>query len=80
MLVADNVTRWNSTFRSIHRALKLKFRIIAFCKNHADELEEDTLIDEKWKELHQIDEILLPFQAATKRLESKGREGYYGSI
>ena len=61
MLVADNVTRWNRTIRALHRALKLESRIIAFCKDHADELEEDTLTDEEWKEQHRINEILLPY-------------------
>jgi hAT family C-terminal dimerisation region len=80
MLVADNVTRWNSTFRAIHRALKLQSRIVAFCRVHVEDLQADTLTDEEWEELRAIDEILLPLQAATKRLEGKGRHSHHGSI
>jgi hypothetical protein len=47
MLVINNVTRWNNIFRAIYRALKLKSRIIIFCKDHANKLEENTLTNEE---------------------------------
>jgi hypothetical protein len=53
-VVRDNVTRWNSSYASISRALLLKPRIIAFLIQYAEDLEEDLLTEEDWQQLEII--------------------------
>src|SRR5437016_5739266 len=79
-VVRDNVTRWNSSYLSIHRALKLKSRIKNFVDDHQDELCADTLTEAEWQTLADMERILAPFQSWTKRLEGQAKEGAFGSI
>ena len=73
-VVRDNATRWNSVFESIHRALKLKNRITLLCTKFPDKLGDDTLSEDDWQELADIECILQPFQDVTKRLEGRGKK------
>jgi len=73
-VVRDNATRWNSVFESIHRALKLKDRITLLCTKFPDKLGDDTLSENDWQELADIECILQPFQDVTKRLEGRGKK------
>ena len=66
MVVADNSTRWNSTYSMIHRALKLRTQIMLFCAMNIDDLKEDVLSQDEWSELKEIESILQPFQEVTK--------------
>jgi hypothetical protein len=61
LVIRDNVTRWNSTYVSIHRALKLKPRIVAFTLENIKDIEQDILSDDDWEELKHIKRILAPF-------------------
>jgi hypothetical protein len=78
-LLSDNTTCWNSTYLSIHRALKLRHQIMIFCTLNAKDLEQDTLSMQEWDQLEQIELILKPFQQATKHLEGNAVHGHHGS-
>ena len=80
MVVADNATRWNSTYSMIYRALKLRPQIRTFCLMNIDDLETDTLSSNEWDVLEEIESILEPFHMVTKRLEGNNKEGHHGSI
>lgn len=79
-VVRDNATRWNSSYLSIHRALKLKSRIKAFLDDNQDDLQADTLTEAEWQQLADMEIVLAPFQSWTKRLEGHAKDGAYGSI
>lgn len=79
-MVRDNQTRWNSVFDSIHRAIKLKDQIQLLCLQNTDKLGEDTLLEDDWQQLEDIERILQPFQDVTKRLEGHGKRGSHGSL
>jgi hypothetical protein len=80
MVLADNMTHWNSTYLSIHRALKLCHQIMTFYTINAVELVKDTLSTEEWNEIRKIELILMPFQKVTKHLEGNAVDSHYGSI
>jgi hypothetical protein len=48
MVIADNETRWNSTYFSIERGLRLRNKIQVFSIDFSDELDEDFLLPEDW--------------------------------
>jgi hypothetical protein len=79
-VVRDNVTRWNSSYASISRALLLKPRIVAFLIQYAEDLEEDLLTEEDWQQLEIIVEVLKPFHVITVHLEGRAEEGHHGSV
>ena len=79
-VVTDNTTRWNSTYLAIHRALKLQDRLKVFLIQNVEELEEDTLSEDDWQRLIDIDRILKPFQSVTKHLEGYATDGQHGSV
>jgi hypothetical protein len=79
MVLQANKTRWNSTFYSIERALKVKRRIKLFCLQY-NELVDDILADDEWQQLHDIAHSLYPFFEVTKELEGRGIQGHHGSI
>ena len=79
-IVRDNATRWNSSYLAIHRALKLKSRIKNFLDEHQANLEADTLSEDEWQQLRDIETVLAPFQSWTKHLEGQAKEGTYGSV
>ena len=73
----DNSTRWNSTYTSISRALKLRSRIETFSHQNRADLKDDILSEEDWKELQTIHDIL---KRMTLRLEGRAEGGDHGSI
>jgi hypothetical protein len=73
-VVADN------TYLAIHRALKLQDRPKVFLIQNEQELEEDTLSEDDWQRLIDIERILKPFQSVTKRLEGHASDGEHGSV
>jgi len=79
-VLSDNATRWNSTYNSIHRALKLRRRITDFCKLNQNELAKDTLSETEWEYLKEMEIILKPFQQVTKALEGNSEGAHHGSI
>jgi hypothetical protein len=76
----DNVTRWNSSYISIRRALTLKPRLIAFLIQYAEELEDDLLTEKDWQQLEIIAEVLEPFAEVTVHLEGRAEKGHHGSV
>jgi hypothetical protein len=54
MVILDNVTRWNSTYNSIERTLKLKRRISMFYVDYRAIIGEDNLLDEDWAHLTHV--------------------------
>jgi hypothetical protein len=80
MLIGDTITRWNSSYLSISRALKLRDSIEALQIKFASELDEDALISQDWVILEQIVEVLRPFASITKMLEGNASNGLHGSI
>jgi hypothetical protein len=80
MVIADNETRWNSTYLSIHRGLQLRNKIQVFSSDFRDELDEDFLIPEDWDVLRQLEMYLRPFKRLTKQLEGHAVEGHHGAI
>jgi hypothetical protein len=80
MVKLDNATRWNSTYDSIRRGLKLKNRIRFFCIEYSDRISEDQLTDDDWNHLSEIFEGLKPFYEATLRVESNAGKGHHGAI
>jgi hypothetical protein len=69
MVILDNSTRWNSTYNSIKRGLKLKSRIQLFSHDYKDEIGKDFLSDDDWRQLEEITLALQPFHTATLRVE-----------
>jgi hypothetical protein len=72
MLVQDNVTRWNSTYLMIDRALKKQSEIDIFCDRWAAQTDEnrrlpreDRLTPEDWRILTEMHAILKPFYHQT---------------
>jgi hypothetical protein len=80
MVIADNETRWNSTYLSIRRGLLLATKIQVFSIDHQDELKEDLLIPEDWDILRHLEEYLEPFHRTTKQLEGHAANGHHGAI
>jgi hypothetical protein len=80
MVKLDNSTRWNSTYDSIQRGLKLKDRIRYFCLINKDAINEDELTDDDWNHLGEIAEGLKPFYEATLRVEGNAGKGHHGAV
>jgi hAT family C-terminal dimerisation region len=76
----DNSTRWNSTYASLHRALKIRVRIQVFLSGHRQDLSKDYLSDDDWEQLSQIHNGLRAFHEATLRVEGNAGKGHHGSI
>jgi len=74
--IAANLTRWNSDFLAIRRALQLRNPLELFISRHQWEgLSKDQLDPEDWKELQDILAILQPFHKATLGLEGHRGNG-----
>lgn len=56
----DNITRWNSAYEMIRRAIKLQYRLQQFCSELRSEIEEDWPCEEDWQLLHILEELLRP--------------------
>ena len=80
MVIADNETRWNSTYLLIRRRIKLYSKIQVFSNDHKDELEDDFLLPEDWDVLRRLEEYLQPFHRTTKELEGHAANSHYGAI
>ena len=80
MVIADNETRWNSTYISIQRGIKLYNKIQVFSTEFKDELGDDFLLPEDWDVLRRLEVYLEPFKRATKQLEGHAADGYYRAI
>jgi hypothetical protein len=79
-LILENSTRWNSTYLSLERGLKLKNAIIFYLLNHEHSLLSDRLSEDEWEQLSQITDALEPFWAASLRLQGHGTHGSHGVI
>jgi hypothetical protein len=80
IVIADNETRWNSTFTSIQRGIKLYNKIQVFSTEFKDELGEDFLLPEDWDVLRRLEIYLEPFKRVTKQLEGHAADGHHGAI
>ena len=80
MVILDNSTRWNSTYHSLHRGIKLKNRIRLFCTDYSKELDKDILSEDDWKHIEEIAQALQPFHEATLRAQGKAGRGHYGVV
>ena len=80
MVIADNETRWNSTYTSIQRGIKLYNKIQVFSTEYKDKLGDDFLLPEDWDILRRLEEYLRPFERTTKELEGHAADGYYRAI
>ena len=85
-LVRDIGVWWNSTQAMIQRALQLKDALHRYCKNwrpiHGEsyDLKKDALDATDWEELEHFDELLKPFEKATKRAEGNAITGSHGAL
>ena len=80
MVIADNDTRWNSTYLSIVRGLKLKAKLQYYSMDNRKELGADYLEEADWKVLQDVVECLEPFYICTLDLQSKAKQGRHGAI
>jgi predicted glycosyltransferase involved in capsule biosynthesis len=80
MVIADNETRWNSTYISIKRGILLYNKIQVFSTDHRDELGDDFLFSEDWDVLRRLEQYLEPFERTTKLLQGHAAEGHHGAI
>jgi hypothetical protein len=79
-VILENSTRWNSTFLSIQRGLRLKSCIQLFLLQHSDALNQDLLTEEDWNQLENISKALKPFWEVTMRLQGHAIAGSHGAI
>ena len=75
-LVADNETRWNSTYFMVERAIKLRESIDLYYVHSVAEKDgisaKDILKDNDWETLVELQAVLRPFALVTKRFEGNG--------
>lgn len=62
MVVANNVTRWNSTYYMIKSALQLQQRIDGYVRLVGKELDSHSLSDLDWQDLSELSIMLAPFE------------------
>jgi len=80
MVIADNDTRWNSTYLSIERGLKLKAKLQYYSMDNRKELGADYLEEADWKVLQDVVECLEPFYICTLDLQGKAKQARHGAI
>jgi hAT family C-terminal dimerisation region len=80
MVILDNSTRWNSTYRSLRRGQKLKERLMLFCYQNSNQISADKLSEEDWKHIDEIVVGLKPFHEATLMVEGHAKKGYHGTV
>ena len=78
MVVADNATRWNSTYDMINSALKLRQRIDGYIRLVGKELETYVISDNEWEDLAELALMLVPFEKVTRA--TQGNNQGQGSI
>ena len=79
-VICDNNTRWNSTYLSLQRAIKLRERIELFCFQYKADLKYDTLTEAEWQHLNDVVTGLQPFYEVTLVLEGLAQHAHYGAI
>jgi hypothetical protein len=79
-VILDICTRWNSSYLSIQRGLRLKRAIQLFLLDFYQPLQKDLLTEEDWDQLKKVIEALEPFHNVTKRLEGEAETGSHGVI
>jgi hypothetical protein len=80
MVILDNSTRWNSTYYSIKRGLKLKERLMVYSSLNKAHISDDYLSDADWDHLQEIATALEPFEEVTIQTEGRATKGYYGAV
>jgi hypothetical protein len=80
MPILDNSIRWNSIYKLLTRAIKLKDRIFLFYREYHNDLQADYLSEDDWNHLKAILEGLELFYQATTRVEGKASAGYHDAI
>ena len=79
-VLLDNSTRWNSTFLSLQRAVRLRRRIELFCFEYKHDIKNDTLTDAEWLYLNDVIAGLQPFHEVTLFLEGLAQHVSFGAI
>jgi len=82
-VVADNQTRWNSTYLMLQRALKLRQHLVVFIDEAVDKENSplnpvDAISKDDWTTLQIMHDLLKPFWKLTLRLQ--GSNYKYGAI
>jgi hypothetical protein len=78
LLVAENDTRWNSSYAMLSRPLLLR-DVVNFFVSTTSDVQEDTLSTQDWFVLKEIHAVLAPFYHATLALEGRASQGQYGN-
>jgi hypothetical protein len=73
MVIGDNDTRWNSTYLSVLRGLKLKTKLQCYSMDNRKELGADYLEGADWQVLQDVAECLEPFYICTLDLQGKAK-------
>ena len=68
------------TYLSVYRALKLRRRISDFYTLNYADLADDTLLNEEWEQLKEMENILRPFQQVIKALKGNLKYAHHGLI
>src|SRR5256714_4791448 len=71
----DVVTRWDSAYKMLARALYLRRAIDSFVDDEDDSLERYKLKKKEWNQTAVIVTILLPFKITSQRLQATKRPG-----
>ena len=81
-VILDNETRWNSTYLSTARAIKLmaKIKLYSMDKDNEKELGEDRLFNEDWDRLEWIVISMEPFYEMTLDTQGKSIGASRGAI
>ncbi|KAI7939261.1 hypothetical protein MJO29_013997 [Puccinia striiformis f. sp. tritici] len=66
-MIGDVATRWNSTFKMLERAYKIREAIKIFCSRFNLTAKFD-LSESEWQKVHQLCDFLEPLSQATKRM------------
>ena len=87
MVIQNNKTRWNSTYKMIERGIKVKERLDQYCyrairkkKDQGPLPAQWQLEPDDWQVLTLLIDALAPFEEATLRLQGKSTTGGRGSI
>jgi hypothetical protein len=74
-LLRDNDTRWNSWYKMLERAIRLREPITQFNNMERADMEADTLTDAEWDDLELLMEFLEAYSHATLACE-----GHYATV
>jgi hAT family C-terminal dimerisation region len=83
-VIAENQTRWNSTYLMLERALKLRTQLSLFITEALDSSSplnpSDSISKDDWMVLQAVHDLLRPFWKLTLRLQGQATDGKYGAI